>query len=106
MARRTREVWENLISEYKRSGKSQKEFAAERQISVGTLRSWIYRREREEREEPTAILPVRMTTPSMPVAQRCEDLEKGTAPEVIVVGFGSGASSEWIGEVVNRLRRC
>ena len=37
MARRTREIWRNLIGQYERGGKKLDEFAGERGIPVGTV---------------------------------------------------------------------
>ena len=105
MARRTREIWQNLVRQYERSGKRQEEFAAEREIPVGTLRSWIYRLKRESAEEATSILPVRVISSASPSAARRPD-DEGGAVEVMLVRFASGTASELIIEVINRLRRC
>ncbi len=104
MARRTREIWQNLIGQFERSGKSKEQFAAERGIPVGTLKNWIYRLKREEGEASGAILPVRVISSSSPLASRPES--DGAAVEVVLVRFASGTASELIVEVVDRLRRC
>ena len=104
MAKRTREIWRNIITQFEQSGKKQEEFAAERRIPVGTLRSWIYRLKREKEEEATAILPVRVISSRSPSASRSE--EDGAAVEVMLVRFASGTASELVAEVVSRLRRC
>lgn len=104
MPRRTREIWGNLIGQFERSGKRQGEFAAERAIPVGTLRSWIYRLKREKEEQASPILPVRMISSGSPWASRPE--RGDAAVEVVLVHFAAGASSEFIAEVVTRLRRC
>ena len=106
MPRRTREIWCNLVGQLERSGKTAEQFAAERQIPVGTLRSWIYRLKREKAEEATAILPVRVISSASPSGARDrEDDESGTV-EVVLLRFASGTVSERIAEVINRLRRC
>jgi len=104
MARRTREIWRNLVGQWERSGKNQEEFAAERQIPVGTLRSWIYRFKREKAEETGSILPVRVIASTAPAA-RCPDTADAEV-EVVLMRFGAGTSSEFIADVVTRLRRC
>jgi hypothetical protein len=106
MARRTREIWQNLVRQYERSGKRQEEFAAERGIPIGTLRSWIYRLKRESAEDATAILPVRVLPSTSPAEARPSGENERGVVEVMVVRFASGASSELIAEVVARLRRC
>jgi hypothetical protein len=105
MARRTREIWRNLIGQLERSGKTQEQFASEREIPLTTLRSWIYRFRREQEENAASILPVRVISSASPSeARRCDDT--GAAVEVMVVRFASGASIEFVADVVARLRRC
>lgn len=94
---------ETRSSQFEKSGKTREEFAAERQIPVGTLRAWIYKLKHEGDEE-AAILPVRAVASTAPRARRPED--DGAPVEVTLVPFGSGATSDFIGEVVSRLRRC
>jgi hypothetical protein len=103
MARRTREIWLNLIGQFERSGTTLEEFAKEREIPVGTLKNWIYRI-RREKEEGTAVLPVRVISSSSPTASQRDD--DGAAVEVMLLRFSSGATSEFISDVVTRLRRC
>jgi hypothetical protein len=103
MARRTREIWRNLIGQFERSGKTQEQFATEREIPLTTLRSWIYRLKRENAEEAPALLPVRVISPRSPTPSQRDD---GAAVEVMLVRFAGGAASEFIVDVVSRLRRC
>lgn len=51
MRRRTPEERREIVEEYRESGLTQAAFARRRRISVGTLRSWIYRDE-EAQEGP------------------------------------------------------
>jgi len=104
MPRRTREIWQNLIGQLERSGKSVEEFAAEREIPVGTVRNWIYRLRREKAEGEAAILPVRVISSASPAARRPDD--EAATVEVMLLRFSSSASSEFIADVVSRLRRC
>ncbi len=104
MARRTREIWRNVIGQFERSGKTQEEFSAEREIPLTTLRYWIYRLRREREKEGASILPVRVIGSASPAARRPEN--EGSAVEVILVRFASGTASEFIVDVVTRLRRC
>ena len=104
MARRTREIWRNLIGQLERSGKTQEQFAAEREIPLTTLRSWIYRLRREQEEEAASILPVRVISSHSPSASQPEN--ESAAVEVMLVRFAGGAASEFIADVVTRLRRC
>jgi hypothetical protein len=104
MVRRTREIWQNLIKQFERSGKTQEQFATEREIPLTTLRAWIYRLKREMEEEQASILPVRVIASTAPTARRPED--ESAAVEVMLVRFAGGAASDFIADVVNRLRRC
>ena len=104
MARRTREIWLNLIGQFERSGKELEEFAKERDIPVGTLKNWIYRIRREKEEGGTAVLPVRVVGSSSPTASQRSD--ENAAVEVMLLRFPSSATSEFISDVVTRLRRC
>src|SRR5689334_23220606 len=101
MARRTREIWRNLIQQFERSGKTAEEFAKERDIPLGTLRGWIYRFKREH-EEAAPILPVTVIASAAPTARRSD--EGGV--EVMLLRFPGSATSEVIADVVSRLRRC
>jgi hypothetical protein len=53
MARRTREIWRNLIVHYERSGKSREEFAAEHGIPAASFKNWIYRIKSEKEADRT-----------------------------------------------------
>jgi hypothetical protein len=105
MARRTREIWRNLIGQFERSGKTIEQFATEREIPMGTLKNWIYRLRKEKAEETAEILPVRVISSASPTARRHEEEHVG-AVEVMLVRFASGTASDLIAEVVSRLRRC
>jgi hypothetical protein len=104
MARRTREIWQNLIGQFERSGLTQEEFAAKWKIPVGTMQSWIYRFRREQQETDTAILPVRVVSSRSPSASRGSD--DSAAVEVMLLRFAGSATSDFIADVVSRLRRC
>jgi len=82
------------------------QFAAERQIPVGTVRNWMYRLKREKAEEEAAILPVRVISSASPSEAKRREEDEGGAVEVMLVRFASGAASQLIAEVVSRLRRC
>jgi transposase-like protein len=103
MPRRTSEIWRNVLKQFEESGKTQEEFATERGIPLSTLRSWIYKIRRAN-EEGAAILPVRVVASAAPTARRRGDEE--AAVEVMLVRFASGTATEFIADVVTRLRRC
>jgi hypothetical protein len=101
MARRTREIWRNLIQQLERSDRTPEQFAKERDIPVGTLRAWIYRFKREQ-EEAAPILPVAVVASTAPTARQSDD----GGVEVMLLRFPPSATAEIIADVVSRLRRC
>src|SRR5262245_42307045 len=103
MARRTRDIWVNLIGQFERSGKRMGEFAKEREIPVGTLKNWVYRIRRAKEQDATPVLPVRVVSSRSPTASQLDD---DAAVDVMLVRFASGAASGFIADVVTRLRRC
>ena len=107
--RRARPIWVELIKQYERSGLTTEEFADKRGIPVKTLRWWMWRLRREQAEESTPLLPVRVIASTAPRARRSD--ESATAEVEVALADGlqlrfAGASSELIVEVVSRLRRC
>jgi len=68
--RRSREYWEQLVSEFEAGNESAPAFARRHQVHVATFRSWLYRirREREREQEPyepeTAFVEVVPLEPS------------------------------------------
>jgi hypothetical protein len=72
MRGRGRAYWTKLVTELARSGLTHAEFAAKRDVSVWSLRTWLYRLRREERGQPR-ILPVRVVGSTAPTARRQDD---------------------------------
>jgi hypothetical protein len=108
MARRTREIWRNLIRQQERSGKSDEAFAAERGIPVRTLRWWKWKL-RNDGDEAPSLLPVRVVASTAPMARL--PVTRGAAIEVMLADgvclrFDGDADVETVVEVVSRLRRC
>lgn len=113
---KTRDTWIAIVGKFERSNLTQEAFAEERNIPVGTLRSWIYRLRRERSvaattAESTPILPVRVIASAAPLA-RCP--ENGTAPAIevavgasVTVRFPTGTAPSVIAEVAALLHeRC
>ena len=71
MRRRTAQERREIVQEFRGSGLTQEAFARRRRISVGTLRSWIYRD--EEVDEGREDRFVEISAPAV-----------STGPEVIV----------------------
>jgi len=105
--RRAREIWVNIIRQFERSGLKQEEFAAERKIPVGTLRGWIYRLRREQEEQATPLLPVRVIASTAPSARWSGD-EAAVIEAVLGDGvrlrFPPSTPPSVVAEVVGLLR--
>ena len=110
MARRTREIWRNLIGQFERSGQSREKFAGERKIPLGTLQYWIYRLRRERREEVTTLLPVRVIASTAPTARWPGDdaaVIEAALGDDVRLRFPTGTPPNVIAEVIGLLRaRC
>ncbi len=107
--RRAREIWVGIVEQYEKSGLTQEAFAEQRNIPVGTLRSWIYKLRREP-EEDAPLLPVRVIASTAPSARRPDD-EAGAIEvdvgEAVRLRFPSSTSPSVIAELVALLRaRC
>src|SRR4051812_3723135 len=67
--RQAREIWVQVVRQFEQSGLTQEAFAEQRNIPVGTLRSWIYRLRREG-DDDAQILPVRVIPSTAPLTAR------------------------------------
>ena len=73
--RRSRDKWVEIIRVFEKSKLTQEAFAEERNLPVGTLRTWIYRLRHEEKrstagDEAVPILPVRVIASTAPLARQ------------------------------------
>jgi hypothetical protein len=74
-ARRGREYWQPLVEELEKSGLRHAEFAAQRGIELGSLRSWLYRLRQEQRagqgtgDGEVRMVPIRLGTASSPAVE-------------------------------------
>ncbi len=105
--RYAREIWIQIVGQFEKSGLTQEEFAKQRGIPVGTLRSWIYK-VRQEKPKAADLLPVRVVASP---AQKARDGEDAAPFEVelesVRLRFPAGTAPNVIAEVVALLRaRC
>jgi transposase-like protein len=102
--RRARDIWVQIVRQCEGSGLTHEEFARQRGIPVGTLRSWIYKIRRSE-DEVAPLLPVRVVASTPPSAGRTEavviEVDVG---EAVRLRFPSSTAPSMIAEVVLRLR--
>ena len=102
----------HIIARYRASGLGLKAFALKEGLPPGRLHYWIYQKpagpsgRRPAQPRPTAVAPVfqEMKLPSRPDWGWGWAAEVGL-PEGIAVRFSPSASVQWIGSVVQALRR-
>ena len=92
---RQRNDWAEVADGWKRSGESQRAYAARHQIAISTLQSWIYRR-----PKGTRMVEVRVASPktTTPVGRAEIGLPNG-----VVVRVDHGADPAWASSLVKAL---
>jgi transposase-like protein len=71
-ARRTRDAWRQLVSDWQRSGLSVEAFAAEHELNAHTLTWW--RTQFRQEVPPLRFAPVRLSPPPSPPAPAVVDV--------------------------------
>ena len=97
MARgRQRDDWAEVAEGWKRSGESQRVYAARKKIAVSTLQSWIYRQPKRtaSRMVEVRVAPLKAT----PVGRAEIGLPNG-----VVVRVDHGADPAWASSLVKAL---
>ena len=106
MRRPGREEWKQLIEEYRSSGLTQKEFAAQKDISLSSLLYWLYKRSKLESKfdvkSAPAFLPVEVVASAAPKA-RPGTLLEARLPSGVVVRFGVGTDTRYLAELLAAL---
>ncbi len=106
--RHARDIWIQIVRQFEGSGVTQEEYAEQRGIPVGTLRSWIYKLRREAEAVP--VLPVRVIASTAPSARQPEVAAGGIEIEVghaLRVRFPSSTPMAVVAEFVSLLHsRC
>ena len=97
--RRGREYWTGIVADLEASGLTHEQFASQRRVNIGSLRSWLYRLRREG--VGVRLLPVRVEA----TARGADIVEIGIAGAVLHVGVGTDVA--YVAELVTQLRdRC
>ena len=100
----TREDWVKLIADFDQSGLSHRDFATQREVSLHSLRSWIYRL-RAEKTPEVKIARVRIRDrgkSKVPIASPEATLEIMLGAAVVRVV--TGTSVEYVAALVRALR--
>lgn len=97
MARgRQRKDWAQIADGWKRSGESQRAYAARHEISLSTLQSWIYRQRRRSRSR---MVEVRASRPAPALVGRAEI----ALPNGFAVRVDHGTDPAWTSSLVKAL---
>jgi len=98
-----------VLARYRRSGLGAVQFAQERGISPGRLHYWIYQKGRTRPRQSLRVSVSKPVFQELKVETMLPDVD-GWAAEVslpggVAVRFSQKATAEWIGSVVQALRR-
>ncbi|MEW5743673.1 MAG: IS66 family insertion sequence element accessory protein TnpB [Myxococcota bacterium] len=99
--------WLKLVEEFRKSDLQQKEFAAKHDVSLNTLRYWLYKRTKLvqlESKPETKFLPVEVVASAAPVARRQQPPEMVVAlSRGVALRFPVGTDTEYVAELVAAL---
>ena len=109
MSRRGREFWTKTLADLAQSGLKHREFALERDLSLHSLRTWLYKLRRESakavstKPRPVRLLRVRVRRQRATPERSSLEL----AVNGIGVRFAEGTSVQYVAELARALRdRC
>ena len=108
MAKPGREYWTTVVADFEKSGLTHQDFATQREVSIHSLRLWLYRIRRERggpRRKPKGVrlLPVRVRRAPVVVERSVLEL----AVNGVGVRFVEGTSVQYVAELAGALRdRC
>lgn len=103
MQRLGKEQWIELINEYKRSGLTQKEFAARHQVSHNAVQFWLYKLRREA-DQSRRFLPVTVVAPAAPKArQPTPGWIEAVLPTGVRLHFEVGTDSRYLAQLFGAL---
>jgi hypothetical protein len=98
-----------VLARYRQSGLGAVQFAQEQGIPPGRLRYWIYQRGGRRRSKPLRALVSKPVFQEIEVATMLPGIDgwaaEASLPGGLAVRFSQKAAPEWIGSVVQTLRR-
>lgn len=84
--RRTREEWRGLVSDWTRSGLSQREFCRRKELRPQTLARWVRKLAREQEATTAALVPFIEVSTAVVVPP--PETTTSSAPPLVVVEAG------------------
>lgn len=98
-----------VLARYRQSGLGAVQFAQEQGIPPGRMHYWIYQKGRTRRNEPRRVLVSKPVFQELKVATMLPGIDGWVAevnlPGGLAVRFSQKAAAEWIGSVVQALRK-
>lgn len=98
-----------VLTRYRRSGLGVVQFAQEQGIPPGRLHYWIYQKGRTRPHKPLGASVAKPVFQELKMATMLPAIESWAAevslPGGLAVRFSQSAAAEWIGSVVQALRR-
>lgn len=101
MARLGREAWVKLMEEFVESGLSQRDFAEQRELSLGTLRFWIYKLQRETKAP--RFLPVHVVASPAQARAAGGELIEVALPRGVLLRFAAGTDPSYLAQLLSAL---
>jgi hypothetical protein len=95
-----REAWVRLVAEFSESGLTQEDFADQHQLTLATLRYWIYKLRRETR--PSRFVPVRVVASAPEARQHGAGVEVATRSGLLL-RFATHTDPKYIAAVLAEL---
>ena len=97
--------WKELISEFETSGLTQKEFAAQKEVSLSTMQYWLYKRSKSDSKfdvnSPAQFLPVEVVASAAPLAR--QGLIEVALRSGLTVRFEAGVDTRYLAELLAAL---
>src|SRR5688500_18052554 len=106
MRRPGHDEWVKLVSEYESSELSQKEFAAKHDVSIHTLRFWLYKTTKKKKsysDSSQRFLPVEVVTVAAPKARQAVGVIEAAVRGGIIVRFPVGTDTNYLAELLAAL---
>ena len=101
------EEWLQLVSQFRTSGQSQKEFAAKQDISLSTFQYWLYKKSKRASvavsNSSPSFLPIEVVA-SAPKARSPLALLEVALPAGIVLRFPLDTDAKYVAELCAALR--
>lgn len=98
------EGWKQLLAEFEQSGLTQKEFAAQKDVSLSTMQYWMYKRaklaSKIDVNSPPRFLPVEVVSSPAPKARAGDEVLEAALRSGVIVRFCVGTDTRYLAELL------